>query len=240
MNRLVKTAWFRQTTIRPGITQITEPHVHPYFRANIWLVVGREADLLVDFGMGLAPLAPVLQRDPAKPLIALATHAHVDHIGGFHEFTQRFGPAASAAAFADMPDTVTLAHIFRDLPDPLTQTPEAGWKPGPYCVKPAPLTRLLAEGDMVDIGTMFTVLELPGHSPDSMGLFDPVRGLLIAGDAIYDGQIVDDLPGSDPATYVRTMERLASLEIDLAITGHNMPLTQTRLREIAQNYIERH
>ncbi|WP_054006228.1 MBL fold metallo-hydrolase [Cypionkella psychrotolerans] len=229
----VATAWFRQTTIRPCITQITEPHVHPYFSANIWLVEGRDADLLVDFGMGLSPLVPMLQRDPAKPLIALATHAHVDHVGGFHEFPQRFGPAVSAAAFGNMPDAVTLAHIFRELPDPLTQAPETGWRAEAYHLKPAPLTRALAEGDTVDIGTTFTVLDLPGHSPDSIGLFDPVHGLLIAGDAIYEGQIVDDLPGSDPATYVRTMKRLAGLGIDLALTGHNMPLTQTRLREIA-------
>ena len=38
------------------VTWIREPGVHPFLRANIWHVKGRDRDLLVDAGMGIASL----------------------------------------------------------------------------------------------------------------------------------------------------------------------------------------
>ncbi|RPI32384.1 MAG: MBL fold metallo-hydrolase, partial [Actinomycetota bacterium] len=71
---------------------LTEPFVHEFLRANIWLIEGRERDLLVDCGNGIAPLLPAvraLQERPGKPLVAVATHTHSDHMGGMHEFPAR-------------------------------------------------------------------------------------------------------------------------------------------------------
>jgi len=238
MSLPMETEWFRQTTLRPGIIQITEPHVHPYFRANMWLVEGRESDLLVDFGMGLSPLTPTLRRDAVKPLVAVATHAHVDHVGAFHEFEHRIGPARSAESFNDLPDDITLAHLFRGLADPLMVLPHNGWQVLSYRPRPAPLTLRVGEGDVIEAADRrFTVLELPGHSPDSIALFEEKTGILIAGDAIYSGTLVDDLPGSDPLTYVDTMRRLAELPVDMVLPGHNAPLNRAIMREIAERYI---
>jgi glyoxylase-like metal-dependent hydrolase (beta-lactamase superfamily II) len=86
---------------------LTEPFVHAYLRANIWHVVGRDADLLVDTGMGICPLAPEIATPAGKPLIVVATHIHLDHVGSLHEFAHRCGPAASAGAIATMPDAQT-------------------------------------------------------------------------------------------------------------------------------------
>jgi glyoxylase-like metal-dependent hydrolase (beta-lactamase superfamily II) len=44
----------------------------------------------------------------------VASHAHIDHVGGFHEFATRMGHQAEAAGFADMNDAATLKHLFRD------------------------------------------------------------------------------------------------------------------------------
>ncbi len=43
-----------------AITLITEPHVDSLIRANLYHVRGSEADLVVDAGTGIAPLAWVL------------------------------------------------------------------------------------------------------------------------------------------------------------------------------------
>ena len=73
---------------------------------------------------------------------------------------------------------------------------------------------LLGEGDIVDLGDRrFRVLQLPGHSPDSIGLLDERDGLFFSGDAIYDDTLIDDLPDSDRAAYRATMARIVDLPV---------------------------
>ncbi len=230
--------WFRFEPVRPYLTLITEPHAHLFFRANMWLIEGAEDRLLVDCGNGLAPLAPLLPQD--KPLTALVTHAHVDHVGALHEFAVRLGPAESAAALATMEDGATLAPLLRDHPEPVSRPPSPGWSAQDFRLRPAPLTRALREGDRVSAaGHDFAVLALPGHSPDSIGLWDEARSLLVTGDALYEGGLVDDLPHSDRAAYRRTMERLMGLEPALVLPGHGAPLDARRMREIAAGWLAR-
>ncbi|PJR09680.1 hypothetical protein [Sinorhizobium meliloti] len=49
--------WFEREAISPKIYRVWEPHVHPFFRANIFHIVGRDADLVIDFGMGIHSLS---------------------------------------------------------------------------------------------------------------------------------------------------------------------------------------
>ena len=99
--------WFSRKVVDAATTVLTEPFVHDYLRVNIWHLKGRDADLLVDTGMGIRPLAPEIGTPPGKPLLVVATHIHLDHVGSLHEFADRAGPVQSAAAFATMPDTAT-------------------------------------------------------------------------------------------------------------------------------------
>ena len=51
--------------------------------------------------------------------------------------------------------------------------PPGGYSSEAYRVTPAPATRLLAEGDTIDLGDRhFTVLHTPGHSPGSIALWE--------------------------------------------------------------------
>ena len=232
------TNWFSTHAISDRLTRICEPHVHPFFRANMFHVVGRDADLVIDFGMGLADLRSVLRIPPGKPVLAVATHVHVDHVGSFHEFEMRLGHAAEADAFASMPDAATLAGYFRKQPDALSATAPTGMTPEAYEIPPAPLTRILAENDVVDIGgASYTVLHLPGHSPGSIGLFEERTGEFFSGDAIYEGGLVDDLPGCDIEVYKGTMGRLAELDAGVVHGGHGVMFGRDRLRAIALNYL---
>ena len=230
--------WFSQEKAFPAVTRIWEPHVHPFFRANIWLVEGREADLIVDFGMGIVPLEPALRRNNGTPVKAVATHAHVDHVGSFHEFPERFGHRLEAEAFASMDDAVTLAHMFREIDDPLTKRPHAAWTQTGFSLRKAPLTHQLEEGHEFDLGGYhFEVLHLPGHSPGSIGLWEPNRKMLFSGDAIYSGTLVDDVPGASIEDYRRTMTRLASLDADIVFPGHNGLISGEEMRSIASRYL---
>lgn len=231
--------WYRLSDAGHGVTRITEPFVDPYYSANLYFVRGRERDLLVDAGMGIMPLKPVLPLTGGKPVIALATHIHVDHVGALHEFDERAGLAAEAALYETMPDEATYAEEYRHRPMPVTRLPWSGWDIAGYRLEPAPLTLLLKEGDRVDLGDRsFAVLELPGHSP-CIALFDETNGVLFAGDAIYDDQLLDDMACSDKAAYRATMRRLID-EIDARIVfgGHGEQFGGDRMREIARDYLE--
>lgn len=102
----VDAAWYRAERLGPRLTLITEPRVHPIWSANMHLVLGRDADLLIDSGMGVAALRPFvdsLRPDPARPLICLTTHTHLDHFGAVHEFDTRLVHPVDAAELAAPP-----------------------------------------------------------------------------------------------------------------------------------------
>jgi glyoxylase-like metal-dependent hydrolase (beta-lactamase superfamily II) len=125
------------------------------------------------------------------------------------------------------------------MPDALERLPSRDFSMAGYALTPAPLTRLLAEGDHVDTGDRrFRVLHLPGHSPGSIALLDEVNGEMFSGDAIYDDELVDDIAGSDIPAYVATMRRLAGLHVRAVHGGHGESFDGARMREIAENYVE--
>lgn len=231
--------WYRLSDAGDGVTRITEPYVDPYYSANLYFVRGRDRDLLVDAGMGILPLTPVLPLTQGKPVLALATHIHVDHVGALHEFANRAGLAAETELYETMPDEATYAEEYREREAPVTRLPVPGWKITDYRLQPAPLTLPLQEGDRVDLGDRsFAVLELPGHSP-CIALFDEANGVLFAGDAIYDDLLLDDMPCSDKVAYRATMRRLIE-EVDAKVVfgGHGEPFDGERMRQIARNYLE--
>jgi glyoxylase-like metal-dependent hydrolase (beta-lactamase superfamily II) len=81
--------WCECREVNDAICLLRESHVHSFARCNIWLVRGSDRHLLIDSGTGLFPLKPVLPAVDGRPLIALATHVHFDHIGALHEFSDR-------------------------------------------------------------------------------------------------------------------------------------------------------
>lgn len=229
--------WFRSVVVAPGVTCTVEPFVHSFYRANVYTVRGREADLQVDFGVGVHPLRAALPLS-GRPVIAVATHAHVDHVGGFHEFEDRRGSATEGETFAAMDEAGTLQHWFRDRVDALAKEPAPGFRLADWRLTPAPLTQALVEGDVIDLGDRrFTVLHLPGHSPGCIGLLDEGDGLFLSGDAIYDDDLVDDVPGAHVPDYLATMERLRHLDIRLGLGGHGPAFDRVRMVAIAEGYL---
>ena len=221
------------------IVRLEEPAVDAWFRANYYHVRGAVADLVIDTGTGIVPLLADLDVEPGKPVIAVATHIHVDHVGGLHEFGARLGHASEAAAFAAMPDEETRAQNFRNRLERLGYPPLPGWSPDRFRLIEAPLTRELQDGDLIDLGDRkFRVRHLPGHSPGSIALHDAGNGVLFTGDVIYDGQLVDDLPHSCRRDYVASMKALLELgDVERVYPGHNRPITAMRMRELARRYL---
>ena len=93
--------WFEHRTIDEGVVLIRETHVDPFLQANVFLVRGRDRDLLVDSGLGLASLRVELADLFERPVVAVATHRHFDHTGGLHEFDEIVVHRADADAVAN-------------------------------------------------------------------------------------------------------------------------------------------
>jgi glyoxylase-like metal-dependent hydrolase (beta-lactamase superfamily II) len=127
-----------------------------------------------------------------------------------------------------------------ELPETLvTAVPHEGYDLAGYRVEPSPATRLVDEGDVIDLGDRtFEVLHLPGHSPGSMGLWEEASGTLFSGDAVYDGPLLDMLPESNVAHYVETMTRLRDLPVAVVHAGHEPSFGRKRLRELAEAYLQ--
>jgi glyoxylase-like metal-dependent hydrolase (beta-lactamase superfamily II) len=120
----------------------------------------------------------------------------------------------------------------------LTAIPHEGYDPRAHRPMPAPPTRRLSAGDIVDLGDRsFEVLHLPGHSPGSIGLWDARARVLFSGDAIYDGPLLDELPGSDIPLYVATMKRLRALPVEVVHGGHEPSFGRMRLIELCDAYL---
>ncbi|MBY8978081.1 MBL fold metallo-hydrolase [Rhodobacteraceae bacterium NNCM2] len=237
----VANRWFERKAMGPDLDRYVEPYVHSWFRANIWYLRGRDLDLVIDPGMGIKSLRKAMERKGGdledRPILAIATHGHIDHMGGMHEFTDRAIHADDAAALEDA-DDYHLASVFRGTEDAVTALPEPGWDLSAFTAKASPATRILAEGDRIETGSRcLTVLHLPGHSPGSIGLYDERDGTLFSGDALYDGELLDDLPRSDPEIYRDTMDRLNQLSARTVHGGHRASFGRERMRELIRDYL---
>jgi glyoxylase-like metal-dependent hydrolase (beta-lactamase superfamily II) len=118
--------------------------------------------------------------------------------------------------------------------------PYAGYDPRSYRLKGAKPTRLIREGEIVDLGDrQFKVYLTPGHSPGSISLFEEATGILFAGDVIYDGPLLYQGFGMNVDDYVRSFELLQSLPITVVHAGHDPSFSKGRLDEIIARYLKR-
>ena len=244
--------WFIRKRVDENITLLTEPHVHPFLRCNIWHVRGRDRDLLIDTGMGISSLAEAARDLFENQLTVVLTHTHVDHAGGAHEFDSCLVHQSESNILIQAKDHLPLETskwpskyvVMMEEDGPIgdyviTALPSDSYNPANYRMKPATPASLIDEGDIVDIGNRsFEVLHLPGHTPGSIGLWEKSTGTLFSGDAIYDAQLLDELPESDKEAYCKTMERLLSLPVSVVHGGHVNSFGRDRLREIAVAYLE--
>jgi glyoxylase-like metal-dependent hydrolase (beta-lactamase superfamily II) len=229
--------WYSLVDCGAGVTHIFEPHIDVFYRCNIWHVRGRERSLLFDSGLGVVSLAGQFPWLKSTPLLAVASHTHFDHIGNHHEFPERACHSLEADILAAPSPASTLATRYAKV-TMFDRLPPGGFDEDAYCVRPAPATRLLEAGDVIDLGDRhFEVLHVPGHSPGSIALWEPAGGMLLAGDAVYDGELIDDAYHSNREDYLDTMRRLATLPVNVVHAGHYPSFGRERFRELIEDYV---
>jgi glyoxylase-like metal-dependent hydrolase (beta-lactamase superfamily II) len=204
--------WYAIETIAPGIHAIGEPKYH---QCNwSYLIEGSERALLFDTGPGLRDISIVTARLTGKPVIALPSHMHFDHVGNLGRFED--------LAFADLP---LLRGLEGDglIGDPgdhyLGEEENLVWMP-------VRVRRWIRPGSSIDLGGRAPqLLHTPGHSPDSVSLLLGQESFLFAADFVYPGKLYAQVPHADLAAYLDVAgQLLASLAENASILcAHGMP-----------------
>lgn len=238
MDRAGPHDWWRVRRLEDGVTWIDEPNLHDFYRCNVWHVRGRDGDMLVDSGMGVVSLRDWVPLVTERPLQAVASHTHFDHIGCHHEFDCRLCHGAEAEMMRNPDRRAILADPYVQ-DDIFIRMPPAPYASATYTVRAAPATRLLWDGDIVDLGDRhFEVIHTPGHSPGGIALWESATGILFAGDLVYDGPLIEDTYHSNAADYQRSMERLYDLPVRVVHAGHYPSYGRDRHRQIIGDWLK--
>jgi glyoxylase-like metal-dependent hydrolase (beta-lactamase superfamily II) len=230
--------WYETTRLEDGVTHIHEPFIKAFYRCNVWHVRGRDKDMLVDSGMGVVSLREQVPKVAERPCVAVASHTHFDHIGCHHEFAERVVHKDEAGLMANPTRAGTLADPYVT-DDIFTVLPPAPYSSTEYNVTAAPATRLVGDGDVIDLGDRhFEVMHTPGHSPGEIMLWEAASGILFSGDTVYDGPLIDDAYHSDIAAYVVSMKRILDLPVRLVHGGHFPSFGGARYRALIREYLK--
>jgi glyoxylase-like metal-dependent hydrolase (beta-lactamase superfamily II) len=237
--------WFVTEPAGDGIVRLWEPHVDEFLISNVWHVRGRDADLVVDTANGIGALAPeIAALAGGRPVIAVATHGHFDHVGSLREFEDRRvhrddadmtrSPFPLRMRRSDFPPGTEDYYAYYDLPVPeviVRAIPAPDFDLDGWVAPGAEPTSLLDDGDVIDLGDRrFEVVHTPGHTDGSICLWDPASGVLFSGDAIY---VDAPLEFSDPRAGERSLARLGELPVRTAHAGHERSFDGDELRELA-------
>lgn len=221
--------WYGIEPCEGGIVRLREAHVDPYLSGDFWLVRGRIMDLVVDTGAGIVPPAPVVEAITGRPPLAVALCYFYDHAGGLYSFEQRACHPVDAQALAEGRDAIA-DYVC---PEMVSALPWAGYDVMSYRLVTRPPTRLVGEGDRLDLGDrQLEVLHVPGRSLGSIALWEPATGYLFTGDTLLDDPLDRDFPPEDAAGFGRSLARLATLPVRRVFAGHYGSFGRARMLEL--------
>lgn len=222
-----------------GIWRIEELFAIPDARGAIWVVDGADRRLVIDAGWGLVPLADHVPALFDRPIVAVASHTHFDHIGGMHQFAERLVHPREAGILAE-PDqgAAQILPYLLDYPESLAFDPTgAGFDARSWHIPPAPATGLVEDGTVIELGGRRLVcLHTPGHSPGHLCFYEEESRVLFSVDAAYEGELLDEIPGADIDALLATHRRLVTLDVEWVLPGHYAPFTGARLGALVENY----
>lgn len=162
--------------------------------------------LLIDSGTGYADLKPyVVPVIQDKPLIVVSTHSHWDHFGGHRHFV-------------GMDNVVLLGYQPRREYNPYPEPPEYDFEGlklffGIEDRPSEPVTYALGNRDV-------EIIPVPGHTPDSIALYDYQEKLLFTGDTIYPGLLFIESWPDFSESLAQLQEFTRQHQVEWLLGGH--------------------
>ncbi len=153
----------------------------------------------------------------------ILTHTHFDHIGCLSEIQKRI-PGAELwvhtleAVPLEQGDerTVYGMEMFREMCQM-----QYGLTSGAFTFQ---VHRKLQGGENITVGGMdWEILHIPGHSMGGIALYHRPKKILIPGDVLYADYSIGryDLHGANASELRKSLLRLAELDVDVLLPGHN-------------------
>jgi hydroxyacylglutathione hydrolase len=166
----------------------------------------------------------------------IMTHTHLDHIGCLSEVKKQIPQAelwvhTLEAAPLEKGDERAV-YGMKEFQSMCQM--QYGIKPGAFALK---VEKKLEGGENLDIGGMvWEVIHIPGHSMGGIAIYNRAGKILIPGDVIYADYAIGrfDLFGADANELKKSLMRLARLEVDILLPGHNQIV-----RELPSDYIKK-
>ena len=155
------------------------------------------AGLIIDPADEANFLSEKILREKIKPLAIVATHGHFDHLLAANELQLAF-------------DIPFLIHQ-NDQKVLSTMQKSASWHlRRKMSEEPPKKLSFLKEGEEICFGKeSLTVIELPGHTPGSIGLYNFSQKILFSGDTIFkDGVGRADFSYSSPENLASSLQKI--------------------------------
>jgi glyoxylase-like metal-dependent hydrolase (beta-lactamase superfamily II) len=199
-------------------THIISEYQH-WEETHAYLLNGVNRSLLIDTGLGICNIYGEVRKLTDKPITAVATHIHWDHIGG-HKYFPDFYAHENELNWLNGEFPLTMEQIKGMVAD-RCNLPE-GYNVDNYEFFQGTPTRVMKDNDVIDIGgRILQVLHTPGHSPGHMCFYEKERGYLFTGDLVYKDTLFAYYPSTDPEAYLKSMERIASLPVNRVFPAHH-------------------
>ena len=155
------------------------------------------AGLIIDPADEANFLSEKILREKIKPLAIVATHGHFDHLLAANELQLAFG----IPFLIHQNDQKILSTLQKS----------ASWHlRRKMSEEPPKKLSFLKEGEKIYFGKEWlTVIELPGHTPGSIGLYNFSQKILFSGDTIFkDGVGRADFAYSSPESLTQSLQKI--------------------------------
>jgi len=186
---------------------------------HCYLLNGSERSLLIDTGLGICNIYDEVIKLTDRPVTAVATHVHWDHIGG-HKYFPDFYAQKSELNWLNGEFPLTVEPI-REMVIDRCDLPEE-YNVDTYDFFQGTPTRVLKDNDVINLGDRSVyVLHTPGHSPGHMSFFEKERGYLFTGDLVYKDILFAYYPSTDPEAYLSSLKKVAALPVKRVFPAHH-------------------
>ena len=215
-------------------TYIISEYKH-WEETHCYLLIGSKKALLIDTGLGICNIYEQVKKLTNKPVTAVATHIHWDHIGG-HKFFPTFYAHKNELDW--LTDTFPLSEAaVHKMLEERCELP-AEFDVNYYKIFQGKPTNLLEDGDIIDLGQRtIRVLHTPGHSPGHLCFFEKETGYFFSGDLIYKGTLFVNYPSTNPQDYLNSLRKLANLPVKYLFPGHhNLDISPNFIKEITAEF----
>ena len=221
--------WFCTKQIDENTFVISEPN--HWEETNCYLLLGKENALLIDTGLGVSDISEEVFKITDKPVIAVPTHVHWDHIGGLWNFSEFYVHELEKAWIEEefpLSNEFVRKMLVKD--NNLTEYINVD----DYAVFRGNPKKILIDGDTSELGhRKIKVLPTPGHSPGHMCFFEEKTGYLFSGDLIYEGTLFSNYESTDPEKYLESVQKISKLSIKRIFPAHhNVDITTDMILDV--------